>query len=165
MISSNVGQDMGQKAAIKPQVPPPPGGWGGRNPPPPQWAKGTTGNPFGHPKGQKNYRANFKKLLNEVAEYKAPIETVKLIRAHFPDAPEDMQVQMAEALRLHVAMLNGESWAYSQVHGKELSLELNGNMTVGLHDISDDELQRRLEDIARRDAIACDGEATPEMPK
>jgi hypothetical protein len=76
-----------------------------------------------------------------------------------------MQVQMAEALRIHVAMLNGEAWAFSQVHGRELSLELGGNLTVGIHDLSDDELNRRITDIARRDAIAENGAAAPEMPK
>ena len=87
---------------------------------------GESGNPNGRPKGS-NYKARFKRLLEKYTSYEAPPKIIASLKANLKNIPEDITIEEAEAFRVHLAALAGESWAFDRLHDKPCSGELDSS--------------------------------------
>ena len=101
---------------------------------------GDPGGP-GRPKGS-NYKQRFKELLEKYSSYKAPEQFREALKKALPELPDNMTIEEAEACRVHLSALQGESWAYDRIHDKPAQAldHTTGGDKIGLHDKSDAEL-------------------------
>jgi hypothetical protein len=152
---------------------------GGALPPPPaslpfeqkrllnlkSWKKGQTGNPLNKNMG----RPKIADRLEKWGKLKISQAVLEKFKVMFPNAvirdADDAWTQ-----RVMMAAIQGESWAATFIaerrEGKiKQGVEMSGKMGIDLHDISDDELHRRIADAQRRAAALTAGEAAPAVPE
>jgi hypothetical protein len=79
--------------------------------------KGNPGGP-GYPKGMPNYKVRFAAALEEFSRCDAPEQVVAALAKAFPSMKRKFTITEAESLRVHLAALQGEAWAYDRLHGK-----------------------------------------------
>lgn len=82
------------------------------------WPDGVSGNPEGHKKGVPNYKARFRKHLEEMATWKAPLAKIEELKKEFSQIADDEMVERIEAARVHLAAMNGEEWALNRLHDR-----------------------------------------------
>ena len=127
---------------------------------------GQCGNPHGHPLGQPNYKTRFKKLLEKWAAMKAPEKVISKIRDDFKieDLPEGASFEEVESLRVHLAAISGESWAYDRLHDKPcqgVDITTKGKQ---IGNRTDAELEQELADLRRRRKNLRGGRAEADLP-
>ena len=91
-----------------------------------QFKPGNPGGP-GHPKGVPNYRQRFNQALEAISQLKAPQQIMDDLKKTMPDL-NAKTISDLEAARVHVAMLQGEEWAFKRAHGlPQQSVDLTSN--------------------------------------
>jgi hypothetical protein len=78
---------------------------------------GECGNPHGRPRGS-SYKTRFKHLVEKYSIYKAPQSIIDGLKSEFPGVPDNILIEEAEAFRVHLAALSGESWAFDRLFDK-----------------------------------------------
>lgn len=128
----------------------------------PPWKPGEAGNPLG--KGQLG-RPKIADRLEKWGKLRVAKKIISDLRKSLPDA-EIKDADDAWTNRVVVAAMAGQPWAADFIaerrEGKvKQGVEMSGKMGLNIHDISDDELDRRIKDAARREAAVDAGASTP----
>lgn len=78
----------------------------------------------GRKPGCLNYKTRFKMLLEKYASMPIPpnirasSKFLSVVEQLIGDNTEQITIEQAEAARVHIAALEGESWAYDRIHDK-----------------------------------------------
>jgi hypothetical protein len=118
-----------------------------------QFQKGQSGNPDGHEPDKPNYKTRFKKLLEKWAAMKAPDRVTEKMRGEFAitDLPEGATFEEVESLRVHLAAISGEPWAYDRLHDKPQQhtdlTSLGDKLIQRVYNISEQPQKEKLEQL------------------
>ena len=130
----------------------------------PPFKPGERGNP--HNKNLKG-RPKIADRLERWGKLRVGAAILRKFKKAFPDIDtENMDADDVWTQRVLLAAILGESWAATFIaerrEGKvKQEIGMSGRMGLDLHDLSDDELERRIEDATRRAAALAAGEAAP----
>jgi hypothetical protein len=134
----------------------------------PPYPKGVSGNPNGI---NQLGRPKIADRLEKWGRLRVAKKILQNLKTVFPDVDiSKMEATDAWTMKVAAAAIRGEAWAISFIaercEGKvKQSVEMSGRMGLDLHDISDDELDRRTKDAERREAALQTGTTAANLPQ
>jgi hypothetical protein len=133
----------------------------------PPFEPGTSGNPTGINAG----RPKIADRLEKWGRLRVAKKILQNLKTVFPDVDiSKMDASDAWTMKVAAAAIRGEAWAISFIaercEGKvKQAVEMSGRMGLDLHDISNDELDRRIKDVERREAALQAGTTAANLPQ